>query len=590
VSWDGERKGAGAPRGQLTKWHHFRGAFLLCVLLVGFTGLAARLVYLQILMHDTYVAIAEEQQTMKRPIRARRGGMFDRLGRPLCVSVPVKSVFVAPKEVELPYVPLVSLALSKELGLDEDKLRNEMLRRYDKSFMWVKRRVSQREAASIHRLRLKGVSLRTEYRRTFPQGIVAPHLIGWVDVDQRGQEGLERTLDAQLTGVDGFEWLECDGGRRPLLTERARFKPAVHGSDVRLTVDAEIQNIISDELEQIVREWDPVSATVIVMEVKTGRILALDNRPTFSPVHPDRAAASDRLNRAVCACYEPGSIFKPFAMAGYLDAGLGRTDDTMFCENGLFRIRGRRLRDHRPFGWLTLSEVIEKSSNVGMAKVGLQMGPGRLFGIISAFGFGQSTDSGLPGEIGGIVTPFRKWSYYTVTSVPMGQEIAASPMQLIAAFNAIANDGVLVKPQVIQCITDQDGKVVSEFKAPAVVRRVISSETAQALIDPMLVGVVCRGTGKRANVGVYSKFGKTGTAQKLSSAGGYSHSRFVSSFLCGAPADDPRITVLVLLDEPRRGNSFYGGTVAAPVGGRITEKTLKYLGVTPSATSQGHDL
>lgn len=591
MSWDRHPERERNDRTHLDKWHHFRGAFLLCVLLLGFVALAIRLVFLQIVDHEYYAKLAEDQQIMQEPIKARRGGFFDRMGRPLCVSVPARSVFVAPAEIETEEVPKVSQALSRVLSVDEEELRNSMLGRYDgKQFKWVKRRVSDYEAAAVAALRLKGVKFRTEYRRTFPQGVLAPHVIGHVNVDQEGQEGLERTLDKELAGKDGLETLECDGSRQPLLTERAKFEPVVHGSDVQLTIDAEIQRIVEDELSKAMEEWNPLSVTIIVMEVKTGRILALGNAPTFSPLRPANCDPKDRLNRAVSACYEPGSIFKPFVMAGFLDAKLGQLDDTIFCENGLFRVRGRRLHDHHPYGWLTVSEVIEKSSNVGMAKIGLQMGAGRLFGTITAFGFGESTESGLPGEIGGIVTPFNKWNVYTVTSVPMGQEIAATPMQIITAFNAIANDGVLVKPQVVQTITEPDGEVLYKFEGPGAGRRVIRSETARHLIDPALVGVLLRGTGKAANVGVYPKFGKTGTAQKVAATGGFAHSRFVSSFLCGGPVDDPRVTALVLIDEPRRGQSYYGGTVAAPAAGRIVEKTLKYLRAPAMTVVQGADL
>ena len=559
-------------------------------LLAGSACIIGRLVYLQVIEHDTYMAIARKQQIMNRPIKARRGGFFDRCGRPLCVSVPVKSVFVVPRKIRPDDVPDVSLILSSLLDIDEQKLRNGILRNYDREFFWVKRRISDAEAAKVARLKLKFVNFRTEYRRAFPRGMIAPHLIGWVDVDQQGREGLERVYNSCLKGVDGSEVLDCDNQRRPRLTERAVFEPAVHGNEVHLTIDAEIQRMVSEELDDAMAEWNPIAATVIVMEVETGKILALGNRPTFSPMHPGTAHPSDRLNRAVCACYEPGSVFKPFVMAGFLDAQLGRVDDRIFCENGLLRVRGRRLRDHHPYGWLTFTEVMVESSNVGMAKVGLQMGPGRLFGIVNVFGFGSPTGSGLPGEIGGLVTPFKKWNDYSVTSVPIGQEIAVTPMQLITAFNAIANGGVLLKPQVVARITDPDGSEVWRLSKPEVVRRVISSETARLLIDPMLRGVVERGTGERANVGIYSKFGKTGTGQKPEPRGGYSHSRFVSSFLCGAPVEDPRITVLVLLDEPRRGSRHYGGTVAAPIAGRLTEKILRYLDVPRETTAVGRGL
>ncbi len=577
-----------SPGERLDKWHRFRAVMLLSVLLMGFTGLAIRLFYVQILDHNAYVRMARNQQVMERPIMARRGAFFDLRGRPLCVSVPVKSVYIVPSEVELDKVQLVAFALSRVLNVNQVELQNGMLRRWDKQFMWAKRLVTEDEAVQVQKLGFRGVQLLTEYRRTFPQGPLAAHVIGHVNIDEQGQEGLEAVLDAQLRGRDGFERLECDGARRPILTDRAQFRPVVHGSDVRLTIDAEIQRFASDEADDLVKQYNPVALTIIVMETKTGRILALDNRPTYSPAFPAKVTdPTQRLNRAVCAVYEPGSIFKPFVMAAYLENRLGVPTDRIFCENGLYKYRGRRLRDVHPYGWLTVCEIIKKSSNIGMAKVGLALGANRIFPTITGFGFGKSTGSGLPGELGGLVTPFKSWSYYTVTSVPMGQEIATTPMQLITAFNAIANGGVWVKPQVIDGVSDADGKVIYQFAGPATTRRVISKETARTLVDPMMSGVVTDGTAKSANFGDYPKFGKTGTAQKTDPQGGFSHSRFVSSFLCGAPVDDPKVSVLVLVDEPRKGGVYYGGTVSAPPAARIVEKTLKYLGVEPPAPAGG---
>ena len=572
----------------LDKWHHLRGAILVSVLLAAFTGLAVRLFYLQVVAHDELVSKAQEQQKVRRSLQARRGGIFDRLGRPLCVSVPAKSVYLVPKDVKPENVGRVAKVLAENLQLRDGetragnarRLRDGMRKRRKKAFMWVRRLVSDGEAARVASLGLKCVHFRTEYRRDFPQGITASHLIGWTNVDEEGQEGLERIYERQLRGSDGFERLECDGLRRTRVTERTRVKPVVHGMSIQLTIDAEIQRVVAEALARAFCERRPISGTAIVMEVKTGRILALANCPDYDPSRP---ASGDpkgkrRLNHAVCSRYEPGSIFKPFVMSGYIEAGLGRVDDTIFCENGLFRYRGRRLRDHHPFGYLSVSEILWKSSNIGMAKIGLELGIRRMYETVCAFGFGSTTGSGLPAENRGKVMPFGRWSYYTATSVPMGHEIEATPMQLITAFNALANGGLLVKPQLVESIADADGNVVEQFKGPEFSLRVVSEETARTMLDPLLSGVIERGTGRRANIGAYRKFGKTGTAQKVVD-GRYSHSKFVSSFVCGAPLEDPRITVLVLLDEPTVGVNFYGGTVAAPVAAHITEETLKILHV-----------
>jgi cell division protein FtsI/penicillin-binding protein 2 len=572
------------------KWHRFRGAFLLCVLLAGFAAVGARLVWLQLLTRDELVKRAEKQHTMNIPIPARRGAFFDSCGKLLCTSAPVKSVFVDPLAVAWEDVPGLAKGLARDLRLDEAVLYTDIISNYDKSFVWVKRRVTDEEAALIQRRQFPGVVLATEYRRNFPMGALAPHLLGWTNVDGAGVEGLELALNDQLRGINGSERLACDSRRRSMLTNDSIVKPAQHGNNVQLTIDSNIQRIVSRELDKAVQDWNPSSATAIVMEVKTGRILAIDNRPTYDPAEPGAAKPEERLNRAVASCYEPGSVFKPFTMAGCIESGLGRPEDRIFCENGLFRINGRRLRDHSPYGWLTYTEVIAKSSNIGMAKIGLTMGAARIYRTITAFGFGRVTGLGLPGEIPGIVHGLPSWSYYTVTSVPMGQEISATPLQLITAFNAIANDGVLVKPQIVQSITNPDGEVLYRLRGPEVVRRVISSSTARTLINPMMRSVVTMGTAKAINrIGEYPKFGKTGTAQKAG-VGGFSHSLFVASFMCGAPADDPVLSVIVLIDEPHKGSSYYGATVAAPAAGRIIEEALKYLNVPVGTVAQGQNL
>ncbi|HUU42522.1 MAG TPA: penicillin-binding protein 2 [Planctomycetota bacterium] len=587
------------PEAALDKWHHLRGAVLLSVLLAGFVALGVRLVHLQVLRHEELAAKAEGQQEVRRQVEARRGAFFDRMGRPLCVSVPGRSVFLVPSSVKDADVSRTATLLADALDPEPGKTRevlarelaDEIRRRRAMQFMWVKRQVSDAEGARVASLGLGCVHFRREYRRAFPQGITASHLVGWTNVDEEGQEGLERVYDRVLRGSDGFARLECDGLRRTLVSDRTRVKPVTHGANIQLTLDVEVQRFVEEELTRGYDAYRPVSAIAIVMEVRTGRILALANRPDYDPAHPadpDDPDGKRRLNHAVVSRYEPGSIFKPFVMAGYFESGLGRVDDTIFCENGLFRHRARRLRDHHPFGYLTVGEILWKSSNIGMAKIGLALGERRVFDTVTAFGFGSSTGSGLPGENPGKVRAFREWSYYTVTSVPMGHEIEATPMQLITAFNALANGGLLVKPQLVESIADADGNILERFEGPEFSLRVVSEETARRMVDPMMTGVIEQGTGKGANFGEYRKFGKTGTAQKVVD-GEYSHTRFVSSFVCGAPVEDPQVSVLVLFDEPTVGTSFYGGSVAAPIAARIIEHTLKVLGVPGGTPARRED-
>lgn len=570
------------PTTPVRRWHHLCGAIFLLMLVAGFAGVLVRLVLLQYVRHEQYRELAVKQQTMFRNVRAHRGIVYAMGMRPLVVSEPVQSVFAAPVEIE--NLRSTAGTLAGVLNVDEEQLYRRLLKCSEMDFAWVKRRLSDEECKKLAQLNLPGVHFRTEFRRRYPQGNLAAHVLGWTDIDNRGREGLEALFNSDLAGRCGYERTECDSRRRAVVTDKAIFHEVIHGASVVLTLDVGIQRIVEQELSVLVERFDPVSATVIVMDPHTGRILALSNRPTFNPARPAASPAEARQNRAVMASYEPGSVFKPFAMATLFDLQLGTPGERVFCENGLFRIPGRSrpLRDHHHYGWLTMSEVIEKSSNIGMAKVGLALGKEQLHRTVRNFGFGATTGIDMPGEISGTVTPFRKWNIYTLTSVPMGQEIAVTPLQLLNAFNVFANGGWLLKPAIVEAVLSTDGKVLRRLRAPERVRRVISSRTASLMVAPIMHNVVTRGTGKSARDGLYTKFGKTGTAQKADETGGYSHTRFVSSFLCGGPTEDVKLTVLVLVNEPRKGLSYYASTVAAPTAGRIIERALKHMGVPPS--------
>ena len=563
--------------------HHIRGAVFLCLLLVGFCVVVTRLVYLQVFKHEEYRWRASRQQTKFSIVYARRGTFYDASMRPLVLSEAVQSVFVSPVEVE--DLEGTATALAGMLGLDRAKLAEELEQRADLDFMWVKRRVTQEEAEKTAQAKLTGVHFKTEYRRRYPQGNLASQTLGWTDIDNRGLEGLEGLFDKELRGVDGYQRTECDVGRHAVVTDKAEYVPVRHGTNIVLTINLEIQRIVEEEADAVDEKFGPESLTIIVMDPHRGTILAVCNRPTFDPARPADVPAEARQNRAVIACYEPGSVFKPFVMSRLFDLGKGTPSEKIFCENGLFRVPGikRTLRDHDAYGWLTLSEVIEKSSNIGMAKVGLALGKDDLYKAVRGFGFGQRTGVEMMGELAGRLTPEARWSGYTVTSVPMGQEITVTPMQLINAFNVFANGGWLLKPSVVEAELDSEGKIVKQLCAPERIKRVISGRTAATMVD-IMHKVVLQGTGKAAQGGEYSKAGKTGTAQKASETGGYSHTKFVASFLCVAPVEDPRITVLVLVNEPRKGPSYYAASVAAPSAANIAERVLKYMKVPPSVS------
>jgi len=327
-------------------------------------------------------------------------------------------------------------------------------------------------------------------------------------------------------------------------------------------------------------DWKPASATAIVMDPHTGEILAMANRPTFNPEDPTEASADAWVNRAISDSYEPGSTFKPFIVSAALDWGIVKPEDQIDCHNGAYKMGPRLLHSHHPNGVLTVPEVVVKSDNIGMAQIGERMKNPGLYRAVQSFGFGRPTGIELPGESSGAVRPLRQWTpFYSTGSVPMGQELSVTPLQLITAFSALANGGELLRPRIVRAIVGPDGKTVQVFDKPEVIGRPIRAETASFVVESILTGVVERGTGRKAQVAGYSVFGKTGTAQKRTETGAYSHNRYVSSFIAGAPANHPEIVVLVMVNDPTNGKELFGGKVAAPATAEILRRTLTYRGV-----------
>ena len=564
--------------GSRGQWHRFRSWLCLGLLVAGFGLLVGQLYRIQVLEHGRYVALARRQQVTSEVIPARRGTLYDRRFRKLALTREVASAFVSPVEVEDPEG--LSRELARVLGLDPGRLQEKIEGNRSRQFLWVKRHLGDREAARLRALGLGGVHFRSEPQRVYPAGRAASHVVGFTDIDGRGLEGLERRFDTLLTGRPGRRVLYRDGRRRIRPAGPGSEQPARDGYHLVLTIDVAVQGIVEDELDRIMERWKPRAATIIVMEVPTGEVLALGNRPTFDPNRPGRFPPEARLNRAVASTFEPGSVFKPFVVAGALEAGLVSLDEEIFAHLGYYKpARARGLRDHKPFGWLTVRDIVVKSSNIGMAIIGETMGAERLYRTARTFGFGEPTGVELPGEVAGTVHPLSHWNPTSVTRVPIGHEVSVTAVQLVAAFNAIANEGVWVAPRLVRAVVDsQRGRARRLPRPPS--RRVLTSAVARTMFKEVLADVVREGTGRRARLTTYEVAGKTGTAQKLLE-GRYSHSRFVSSFVCAAPVERPRISVLVTVDEPTAGSSYYGGTVAAPSAARVVEETLLYLQVPP---------
>ena len=517
--------------------------------------------------------LADLQHKTLIELEPRRGNIYDRNMYKLAFNLNVDSVFAVPGDIDDAEKPEIARRLEPILSLDRDFILERLRRK--KGFIWLKRKISEEESKKVKALKLKGVELIKESKRFYPNGYLASHVIGFAGLDNTGLEGVELVYDKYLKGTPGFRFTSRDAKRRHLSSKDERFLAPVNGFNLILNIDETIQNIAEQALENAYNKYKAKGAIIIVMEPNTGEILAFANRPTYNPNFFHDSKPDVYRNTGVTDLFEPGSVFKIVTAACALETGVVDFEDKFFCENGKYWIRGHCLHDHKPHATLTFREVIEKSSNIGTVKVAQKLAQRDLYNQIRLFGFGQTTGIDLNGEARGATHPPEKWSKITIAALPIGHEVTVTAIQLACAISAIANGGNLVKPWVVREVRDEKGEVIVNF-SPKIVKGVISKTTARKTAE-ILKGVIERGTGKGAKLESYTAAGKTGTAQKLEPSGGYSHSKFVGSFIGFAPVENPRITVVVCLDEPRP--VYYGGVVSAPVFKKVAENTLRYLGV-----------
>ena len=426
-------------------------------------------------------------------------------------------------------------------------------------------------------MNIKGIDFLKESKRVYPNNSLASQIVGYAGTDNKGLEGLELKYDSYLKGSAGYRATFRDARRREIASFEYEYYPSVDGLDLVLTIDDIIQNIAERELDWAVQKFHPIGACIIVMDPRNGDILAMSSRPTYDLNSFQRASAGNRRNRAVTDMYEPGSMFKIVTASAALEENKVDLNDRFFCENGAWNHGGGRiLHDHTPQGWLTFRQVIERSSNIGTVKVAFKLGGDNLYTYIKRFGFGDMTNIDLPGEVAGFIRPPSQWSGTSMYAIPMGQEVSVSALQMARAMSVIANGGKLVRPRIIQSVQDKHGEIIKEFP-PEELRDVISEKTAATMRD-ILSGVVTDGTGQLAKVDGYDVAGKTGTSQKIEN-GTYSHSKFIGSFVGFAPVKDPKVVVVVMLDEPYP--QYYGGVVSAPVFSRVVKDTLRYLEIKP---------
>ena len=548
---------------------------IVAAVLALWTGASlTRLGYLQIFRYADFLARAEHQQQHIVEISPKRAGIFDRNLHALAMSASVNSCFAVPGEVADPQ--MVARLLGGVLGVSPDEMETRLAS--SRSFVWIARKLPPETVARIQALNLRGIYFQPEDQRFYPKRDLAASVLGYVDIDEKGLGGIEYALDGRIRSKPGRMMILADAKSR---WYDSSDKTPDAGSSVVLTVDENIQFMAERELAAAIQQTGAQAGTVIVQDPSNGQILAMANWPTFNPNAPADSKPESRQNRAIADLYEPGSVFKIVTLSAAIDQGLTNPDEVVDCQMGAIYIAGHRIRDHKPYGLLTVSQVLANSSDVGAIKIGLRLGAPKFYDYIRSYGFGTLTDVDLPGENRGLLRRVENWTPVSVGSISMGQEVGVTPLQMVDAMSVIANGGLLYRPHVVRALRTGAGNLIPADPDPAPKR--VVRETTAATMRSMLEGVVLNGTGTLARLDGYTAAGKTGTAQKIDPATGrYSPTQLIASFVGFAPVNNPALTILVQLDSPSMG-SHMGGAVAAPVFKRVAEQALAYLNVAQDA-------
>jgi cell division protein FtsI/penicillin-binding protein 2 len=548
--------------------------FLLFLIICAF-----RLIYIQIFRSNYLADIARKQHNLFAEIEPFRGIIYDCNMKPQTLNLPADSLYAAPNMMSNAQKESAITQLSGVLNLNQDYLRDRLSRK--KAFIWLKRKLSLQEVEEVKKLKIRHLGFVRESKRSYPNTYLASQIIGFAGLDNTGLEGIELYLDEYLKGTAGWGLFLRDARQSKLDVYEKMVLPK-DGMDIVLTIDQVVQYIAERELDKAFRTYNAKGASIIVMDPYTGRILAMANRPSYDLNEHKNVSKDQKRNRAICDLFEPGSVFKIVTASAALEEKKLSEEDKIFCENGAYRVANHTLHDHVPHGWLTFREVIEKSSNIGTTKIAQTLGADVVYKYIRLFGFGTKLGIDLPGEISGMIKEPRYWSKTSIGAIPIGHEVGVTALQLVSALSAIANGGELMRPYIIEEIRDRQGRVVKK-NSPVLIRRVVSEETA-ARVAKMLTGVVEEGTGKMAQMQGLTSAGKTGTAQKIEPGGGYSHNKFIASFIGFAPAQDPVVTIIVSLDEPRP--YYFGGVVAAPVFKSVAADVVRYLKTKQAVSTQ----
>jgi len=535
--------------------------FLSCCLIV-------RAVQLQVLDKDFLNQQADTRHLRTEVISAHRGSILDRKGDPLAISTPVDSIWVNPKKIvnSIEKIPQVA----EIIDVDSEILINRISRNMDKEFLYIKRHLSPTVATRVMALQLPGINIQREYRRYYPASEVTGHLVGFTNIDDKGQEGLELAMN---------HWLEGEAGAKLILKDRLgrsienveSIRPPRHGKDLRLSIDLRLQYLAYRTLKAAVKKHNASSGSIVILNVQTGEVLAMANQPTYNPNDRSQFFAARYRNRAITDIFEPGSSIKPFVVAAALESDLYRPNSVIDTSPGFITIGNKKIEDHKNLGHINLTTMLARSSNVGVTKLAMTLESDQLWRTMSQFGLGEITSSGFPGESAGMLTHFSNWRPISQATIAYGYGIAVTPLQLAQAYAAIGNNGVM------QPIT------LFATERPNMGERIISIETAFALREMLEKVVNPGGTGIKASVDGYRIAGKTGTAWKAAK-GGHSKDKYFSIFAGLAPASNPELATVVVIDEPG-GDLYYGSDVAAPVFAEIMSESLRLLAIPPDAVS-----
>jgi len=547
-----------------------RAVILHTAIIFSFILVSLRLADLMIIDHKRLAEKAQQQHVKVEDIQVRRGTIFDRRGRELALNLELESLYCDPEAL------IADEEDIKKLGSLVNKEPRRILAKIpdEGRFAWIKRKLSPEIADKVRDLDIEGLGFVTEAKRVYPKGELASHIIGFVGIDNQALEGVELKFNKYLTAKGGKVLLERDASGKTL---SSGVNTEAKGNNIVLTIDEVLQRLMEKELETAMEHWKAAAASAIMMDPYTGEILALANRPAYDLNRSGNVPGFEKRNRAITDCYEPGSIFKIVIGAGSLEEKLVTPNSLFDVSKGGIQVGGKTIRDVHKYGVLTFKEVIQKSSNVGSIMAGMKLGRENIYRYAKLFGVGEKTGIDLPGEVSGWIHKPERWSGTSLGAIPIGQEVAVTPIQMLRAYAAIANGGILVRPHVVSEIVSPDDTIIASFRDNDA-HRIISARTAETFRDILKSVTEDGGTAKSASVDGNLVAGKTGTAQMIDTVTKrYSRDKYVSSFVGFVPADNPRLAMIVVVYEPK--GQIYGGVVAAPVFREIARQALSYLNV-----------